>query len=132
MNKNVDITFHPSWFYKYAGVEFDEKFFFDAEYRIEADIKMRKALYEHFGEFGIGEKDPKPRPILFSDLLACGFLYSQILGCEVIFQKDNAPQVLCANISEQDIEKLCAPNLDNHPLWQKVQVQIDYLFKVNS
>lgn len=126
MKNNVDITFHPSWFYENAGIEFDEKFFFDAKYRVEADVKMRRALYEHFGAYGIGEKDPKPRPILFSDLLACGFLYSQILGCEIVFQKDNAPQVMPANFSEEDINALQAPNLDEHPIWQKIQSQIDY------
>lgn len=129
MKNNVDITFHPSWFYKYAGVEFDEKFFFDAKYRVMADQEMRRTLYEYFGDFGIGEHNPKPRPILFSDLLACGFLHSQLLGCEVVFQKDNAPQVLCANIREQDISALTSPELDRHPLWQKIQVQIEYLIK---
>ncbi len=125
MRSNVDITFHPSWWYKHTGVEFDEKFFFDADYRLEADVKMRRKLFEYFGEFGIGEEDPKPRPILFSDLIACGFLYSQMMGCQVIFQKDNAPQVVAANLSEDAVENLIAPNLDENPLWQNVQSQID-------
>lgn len=125
MRSNVDITFHPSWWHKHTGVEFDEKFFFDADYRLEADVKMRRKLFEYFGDFGIGEEDPKPRPILFSDLIACGFLYSQMMGCEVIFQKDNAPQVVAANLSEDAVENLTAPNLDENPLWQNVQSQID-------
>ena len=125
MKHNVDITFHPSWYHKHAGVEFDEKFFFDAAYRLEADVQMRRTLYEHFGDFGIGEKDPAPRPILFSDLLACGFLYSQLLGCEVVFKKDDAPQVLPANLTDEQVEALEAPDLDRHPLWQRVQSQID-------
>lgn len=125
MKHNVDITFHPSWYYKHAGVEFDEKFFFDAAYRVEADRIMRRTLYDHFGDFGIGEADPAPRPILFSDLLACGFLYSQLLGCEVVFQKDNAPQVLPAGLTDEAVEALTAPDLDRHPLWQRVQTQID-------
>lgn len=126
MRNQVDITFHPSWWYKHTGVEFDEKFFFDVAYRTEADFLMRRKLYEYFGEYGIGEKDPKARSILFSDLLACGFLYSQLLGCEVIFRKDNAPQVVAANLDEDQVMELQAPDLDAHPLWQKVQSQIDY------
>ena len=70
MKRHVDVTFHPSWWYKHAGVEFDEKFWFDADYRVAADRRMRRTLYEYFGEFGLGEKDPQARPILFSDLLA--------------------------------------------------------------
>ncbi|MBP3371364.1 MAG: hypothetical protein J6L88_02435, partial [Clostridia bacterium] len=125
MRSNVDITFHPSWWHKHTGVEFDEKFFFDADYRLEADVKMRRKLFEYFGDFGIGEEDPKPRPILFSDLIASGFLYSQMMGCEVIFKKDNAPQVVAANLSEDAVESLSVPNLDENPLWQNVQGQID-------
>ncbi len=129
MRHNVDVTFHPSWYHKHAGVEFDEKFFFDPHYRVEADVRMRRTLYEHFGDFGVGEENPSPRPILFSDLLACGFLYSQLLGCEVVFQKDNAPQVLPANLTDEQVAALEAPNLDRSPLWQRVQSQIDYFLE---
>ena len=72
IRSNVDITFHPSWWNKHTGIEFDEKFWFDAAYRVEADRQMRRTLYERFGDFGLGERDPAARPILFSDLLACG------------------------------------------------------------
>ena len=130
MKNNVDITFHPSWWHKHTGVEFDEKFWFDADYRTEADIVMRRKLFEYFGDFGIGEENPAPRPILFSDLLACGFLYSQLLGCEIQFSKDDAPQVLSAKLTEDQIRSLSTPDLDHHPIWQKVQQQIDlYLAK---
>lgn len=126
MINNVDITFHPSWWNKHAGIEFDEKFFFDPEYREKADIKMRKTLYDLFGEYGIGEKDPKARPILFSDLIASGFLYSQIMGCDIVFKKNDAPQVLPKEITAEEIEALSKIDLDSHPVWQKVQSQIDY------
>ena len=51
-----DITFHPSWWHDNGGIDFTQDFFDDPEYRMECDRKMRKTLYEHFGEFGIGEK----------------------------------------------------------------------------
>ena len=125
MRHHVDVTFHPSWWYRHAGVEFDEKFWFDADYRVDADVRMRRTLYDYFGDLGIGEKDPMPRPILFSDLLASGFLYSQLLGCEVVFRKDDAPQVLAAGLTDEQVDALRAPDLDTHPLWQRVQCQID-------
>ena len=125
MRNNVDITFHPSWWNKHTGIEFDEKFWFDAAYRVEADRQMRRTLYDFFGDFGLGEKDPSSRPILFSDLLACGFLYSQLLGCEVLFKKDDAPQVLPAHLTDEQVRTLEVPDLDHHPLWQRVQCQID-------
>ncbi|MBR5679196.1 MAG: hypothetical protein IKX19_00960 [Clostridia bacterium] len=129
MRSNVDVTFHPSWWHRYAGVDFDGKFFFDAAYRTEADIRMRRTLYEYFGDYGIGEEKPEPRPILFSDLVACGFLYSQLLGCKVVFKKDDAPQVMCAHLSDEEVRRLTVPDLDESPLWQKVQRQIDFYLR---
>ncbi len=129
MLTNVDITFHPSWWNKYAGIEFDERFFFDAEWRLERDRDMRRVLFEYFGDYGIGERDPALRPILFSDLIACGFLYSELLGCEVRFSKNDAPQVICAEISDDDALKLKAPELDESPLWKLVEKQIAWLIE---
>ena len=57
-----DITFHPSWWHKHAGIDFSQPFFDDYKYRMDCDVKMRRALYDHFGAYGIGEKDPGPGP----------------------------------------------------------------------
>ena len=127
MKSNVDITFHPSWWHKVAGIDFGERFFYDAPWHIERDRDMRRALYDHFGEYGLGEKDPAPRPILFSDLIASGFLYSALLGAEVEYFADNAPQVHCAALEDEAVWALKAPDLDAFPLWQRIQKQIGLL-----
>lgn len=127
MRYKVDITPHPSWWHRYAGVDFGKDFFFDAEKRTAWDRYMRRALYEQFGEFGLGEKDPAPRGVLFSDLIACGFLYSQLLGCEVVFSAGDAPQVRCAELSDEASLSLKAPALSESKLWQEVEKQIAWL-----
>jgi len=129
MSVQVDVTFHPRWWHKNSNVSFNEKFFYDVDYRIEADIRMRKTLYEKFGDLGLGEEDPKPRPILGSDLIASGFLYSGILGCKVRYSDADPPEVVCANLDEESIMKLDVPNLDNCEAWSRIQVQIDRLMK---
>ena len=129
MNLKYDITFHPSWWHKYAGVDFTQEFFDDPEYRMEADLKMKKALYEHFGEFGLGEKDPVKRPLLGTDFLAAGYLYSELMGCEIKYEEDNSPQVVCMNLDEDEIEQIQKPDLDKSPVWQRTQKQIDYLLE---
>ncbi|MCI8373397.1 MAG: hypothetical protein HFI75_13615 [Lachnospiraceae bacterium] len=122
-----DITFHPKWWYKHADIHFTEEFFTEPEYRMECDVKMRKALYEHFGEYGIGEKAPEKRPLIGSDLLACGYLYSQIMGCEIIFEEDNSPQVVCMGLDEDTIEDLEYPNLETNEIWLQTKKQLAYL-----
>lgn len=123
------ITFHPKWWSKNAGIDFSQPFFDDAAYRIDCDVKMRRCLYEHFGEYGIGEKDPQPRPLLGTDLLAAGYLYSQILGCQVVYSPDDSPQVLSMNLSAKQAAELKAPSLDDNPFWQAQQKQIDWLLE---
>lgn len=127
MTVKHDITFHPSWWYKNADIHFTQDFFDEPEYRMECDIKMRKALYEHFGAYGIGEKDPQKRPLIGSDLLAAGYLNSQILGCDIIYQENNSPQVVCQDLDEESIEEVEAVDLDTSKIWLATQKQIDYL-----
>ena len=90
---------------------------------------MRRTLYDLFGDYGIGEKNPKARPILFSDLIASGFLYSQIMGCEIVFKKNDAPQVISKEMTNEEIEALTKTDLDTHPIWQRVESQIDLYMK---
>ncbi len=122
-----DITFHPKWWYKNAGIHFTQEFFDDPKYRMDCDIKMRKCLYEHFGKYGIGEKNPEKRPLLGSDLLAAGYLYSQLMGCDIIYEEDNSPQVVCMGRDEDSIDDIVAPDMDASPIWQATRKQIDYL-----
>ncbi len=124
-----DITFHPSWWHENAGIHFTQDFFDDPEYRMECDIRMRRALYDHFGQYGIGEKDPKARPLLGTDLLAAGYLLSEIMGCKIRYQEDNSPQVECMELDEDTIEDLELPNLDQSQVWSRTQRQIDYLLE---
>lgn len=124
---NCDITFHPKWWHKNAGIDFSEPFFTNARYRMECDVKMRRTLYEHFGQYGLGEKAPELRPILGTDLLAAGYLHSQILGCKVEFSPDNSPQVLCANLSEEQVENFKSPCLEANPVFQNLKDQAEFL-----
>ena len=124
-----DITFHPSWWHENAGIDFTQQFFDDPEYRMEADIKMRRTLYEHFGDLGIGEKAPQKRPLLGTDLLAAGYLLSELMGCGIRYQADNSPQVECMDLDEDSIDQIQVPDLDTSEVWQRTQKQIDYLLK---
>lgn len=125
--KKYDITFHPSWWYKNGGIHFTQEFFDDPGYRMECDVKMRKTLYDHFGRYGLGEKNPEKRPLIGSDLLAAGYLYSELLGCEIIYEENNSPQVVCRNLDEEEIADIQVPELSKSPVWQRTARQMEYL-----
>ena len=122
-----DITFHPSWWHENVGIDFSQPFFDDYRYRMECDVKMRRALYDHFGAYGIGEKDPQPRPLIGTDLLAAGYFYSELMGCKIVYQSDNSPQVVCADLDADEIGQIQVPDLDSSPVWARLQKQIDGL-----
>ena len=122
-----DVTFHPSWWNENLGIRFTEEFFNNPVYRIASDMQMRRCLFEKFGEWGIGEEHPEPRPLLGSDLIASGYLYSSLLGCDIRFSEEAPPEVICASLSEEESGAFKAPSLSDCPDWQIVEEQIAWL-----
>ncbi len=119
-----EICFHPSWWHAAAKIDFSRRFWDDPEYRIQADIQMRKVLFEKFGQYGLGTENPQPRPLLGSDQTACGFLFSEMLGCEVRYEPDNSPQVICANLDDDACFSLKVPDFDKNEAWQRMERQL--------
>ena len=69
-------------------------FYFDAATRVANDVTMRRVLHERYGDIGLGEADPQPRPVAGSLHVAGGFVIPALLGAEVRFSTDAAPQPL--------------------------------------
>ena len=125
----VDVTFHPSWWHEHAGIDFSQRFFEDPAYRIDADMNMRRVLYERFGDLGFGEDDPKPRPLLDSDLLAGEYVQAQILGCDIRYSPDSLPEPLCLNLSAHEAEQLGVPDVRKTSAWESLERQIAWLYE---
>jgi hypothetical protein len=98
----VEVVFHPSWWHKHAGISFDEDFFYDPRRRVEDERKMEQALYERFGDLGLGEDRDHDRAIIGPIHNAAGYLLSEMIGCRVEHKEDGPPQVIPAG--RQDLE----------------------------
>ncbi len=92
----VDVVLAPAWWYRNEGITFGEDYFFDAARRVEVERRMEQALYERWGQYGLGEDRDKDLPVVGAVHLAAGFLVSEMLGCEVVYKEDAPPQVICA------------------------------------
>lgn len=92
----VDIILSPSWWYKHEGISFDRDFFFHPARRVEVERKMEQVLYDRWGRYGLGTDRNKNLPQIGAVHLAAGFLLSEMLGCEVRYTADAAPQVIPA------------------------------------
>lgn len=76
----VELVFNPNWWHQTVGISFDAPFYFDAETRIQNDVAMRRILHQRYGDLGLGEADPQPRPIIGSRHVAGGFVIPALLG----------------------------------------------------
>ncbi len=123
----IELIFNPNWWHQTAGISFDEPFYMDLGQRIKNDLTMRRILHQRFGEIGMGEPDPQPRPVIGSLYVAGGFVIPALLGSDIIFKPDAAPQPRAIELTTNQIESLEKP--DFHYLWpmKDLIVQMDAL-----
>jgi uroporphyrinogen-III decarboxylase len=123
----VELVFNPNWWYRTAGVCFDRPFYLDPQARIRNDVIMRRVLHQRYGELGLGEADPQPRPVIGSLYVAGGFVIPALLGAEIQFAPDAAPQPLPVHLKPEQIDGLEKP--DFRQTWPMVELiaQMDAL-----
>jgi len=119
----LQVGFYPDWFYKNYGISFDRKYYFDPETRIEARMAIDKALYERFGDVGLGKANPTPTPLITAGMITL----PAVFGCEIIYENDALPWAVPLNLSEDEVMKLEVPDIFNSwPMTEWIK-QIDYL-----
>jgi hypothetical protein len=123
----VEIVFHPSWWSKHYGIKFDEPFFFDPLTRVERERQMRAALHARFGDCGLGEANAAPRPVIGPVHLAAGFLPSAVLGCTIRYYDDASPEVIPANLTDDQVTALQVPDLESNFAFKKLIGLMDTL-----
>ena len=111
----VELVFNPNWWHHAAGIAFDEPFYLDAETRLRNDVIMRRVLNERYGDLGLGEADPQPRPVIGSMHVAGGFVIPALLGAPIRFEADAAPQPEAVHLTTDQIDALQLPDWKN--LW---------------
>lgn len=81
-------NFLPSWCHKNYGICLGEKFFFNADYRVETIMELDRILAERFPSLHIGSNDPEPQviqPELHNAVTPAA------AGCEIIYPDDAYP-----------------------------------------
>ena len=101
-----EVVFNPNWWHHTGGISFDRPFYFDGPARVRNDVIMRRVLHERYGDIGLGERDPQPRPVAGSLHVAGGFIIPALLGSEVAFAPDAAPQPLPITLTREQIDAL--------------------------
>lgn len=105
-----EVVFNPRWWHHAAGISFERPFYLDPAARTRNDIIMRRVLHERFGALDLGKADPRPRPVAGPLYVAGGFVIPALLGAEIRFEPDAAPQPLPARLPAEQLEHLEAPD----------------------
>lgn len=100
----VDFVLHPSWWHAHAGISFDRDFFFHPVRRVEAERQMEQVLYDRFGRYGFGQDHDRDLPIVGAIHNAAGFFVSEMLGANVQYRPDAAPEVVPAGLDRLEID----------------------------
>ncbi|MCX6031710.1 MAG: hypothetical protein NT169_20705 [Chloroflexi bacterium] len=123
----VELIFNPRWWHNTAGIAFDRPFYFDPETRIQNDVTMRRVLWERYRDFGLGEENPRPRPVIGSLHVAGGFIIPALLGAEIIFAADAAPQPKPINLTPAQVAAFEPPNFRQAEPMKTLIAQMDTL-----
>jgi len=115
--------FYPDWFYKQYGISFDKRYYFDPETRIEARMGMDKALFERFGDVGLGNSKPKPMPLITAGMITL----PAVFGCEIVYENEALPWAMPLNLSDDEVMKLEVPDIFNSWPMNEWIKQINYL-----
>ena len=99
----VEIVLAPQWWFHNEAITFDEDFFYHPAKRVESERKMEHILYDRWGKYGLGADRDKDLPMIGAVHLAAGYLLSEMLGCQVNYNPDTPPQVICANNPDLNI-----------------------------
>lgn len=119
----LGVGFYPDWWYKNYGFSFDKEYYYDADYRVDLQVKAQKALYERFGDVGLGNANPKPNPMITFGMV----MLPSIFGCDIIYKSEALPWAMPLNLSKEDCDKLVKPDLPNVSPMKEVLSQIDHL-----
>lgn len=119
----LGVGFYPDWFYTNYGISFGRDYYFDPETRIRARMVIEKCLHERFGDVGLGNPNPGPKPLITFGMV----MLPAVFGCEIVFKDDALPWAMPLNLSEKEIMKLKVPDLFHTPPMSDMIKQIEYL-----
>jgi hypothetical protein len=109
MGVPAEVIFAPNWWFRNYGIRFDRSFYFDRETIVANDVAMRRALWERFG---LGEPDPRPRPIAGSMQVAGGFVLPALFGVEIRFEENQAPWPVPREMTRDEVLALRPPEIE--------------------
>ncbi len=126
ITNSIIFSYHQAYHFRNFGADYGERYHMDPLYRIEQDRKVSIGYYQRFGEFDMGDQDPKP--CLGVSIQPLDFM-NAALGGKMEYRMDESvwtPDKPLSNIQNMsDLEKLNDIDWDSHRLFLDLFRQID-------
>lgn len=119
----LGVGFYPDWFFNTCGVSFDRSYYYDPEVRVAARMEIERKLHERFGDVGLGNPNPEPKPLITFGMV----MLPAIFGCEIVYKPDALPWAMPLNLSEEEVLRLEVPDLATASPMSEMLQQIDAL-----
>ena len=113
----LDISFSYAWWHHRYGLDFSREYWLDPIKRTEQDREMARLLYERFGDVGLGDPDPQPKPNI---AICCHRFIPAVFGCEIHYAVDQAPAAVSRTASPEEMLMLPPPDVRTVPEVQEV------------
>jgi hypothetical protein len=123
----AEIGFTPNWYRTAIGINFGRQWHTDPGYRRQILLEMRNELRRRFPETGIGGigRPDKPMDIL-TGTYGC-VTVAGIYGVPAVYAEDNWPNCEHKYLSDDEVDGLEPPDIDNNRFFQELMVQVDWI-----
>ena len=113
----INITFAPAWWHHNYGIDFSQTLWSDVVRSTESACERSRLLYERFGDVGLGEADPQPRPqaaYTYGDRFMAAFW-----GCKIRYLPDQPPAAIALEDPLKHMETIKVPSIEDSPVVEK-------------
>lgn len=126
-----EVGFNPSWFHKFCGIDFLEKWHSDPRVRLEGYEKMATEIKRRFPGYNIGEVlDDKPPDILTGTYGAC--IVDRIFDRSLLYRPDQWPASNSKTLTDEEADSLSIPDMRNNEFFQEVLSQLDEIYQLTG
>jgi hypothetical protein len=123
--------FNPSWFHRYCGIDFGERWHTDVPYRLEAYTKMQKEIKKRFPGYNIGHVLDSRPPDLLTGIFGIGIM-DLLFGRPLQFFSDKWPVPVGEKLTDQDIPAMERPEVQSHPFMDEIFRQIGEIHRLTG
>ena len=118
------INFNENWNHCKLGMDYSKPNWDDPRIRTDSQMAVERTLHQRFGDVGIGNPDPAPKP----NIMAYGHrFFAALFGCEIVYFADQAPCALPLRGGYDLLRELEVPDLTNSAIIERAWTEAELL-----